>query len=395
VDLVHRAFGNNYLALQCIITAACVLGLSLVLTPLLGRCARAFGILAPVRDRDVHVRPVPYLGGVAIFLAFFAGIVLFMPLAGTRHDALNTSFLIGDSTLKQLRGLLLGATIAVLVGVVDDVLTSRNTRGLRPSIHFLGQLLAAGAALAGGLDAVRGVSNPLSSLHFLYAHPEKHLQILLTPSFLGVSLGMAFTMFWIVGMMNTVNFMDGLDGLAAGVVMISAILLAIWSGWTHGAGNSALLGSEILLLPPLILAAALLGFLFYNWAPARIFMGDAGAQFSGYTLGVLAILGPAKIGTALLILTVPILDTAWLFVRRPMEGKPFFSADAEHLHHRLLKRGFSKQQIVLMFYGVCTGLGLVDLAVDKAIKLVVFLAVVILTLVLLVRLTAWKPQPQI
>ena len=98
-------------------------------------------------------------------------------------------------------------------------------------------------------------------------------------------------MFWIVGMMNTVNFMDGLDGLASGVVMISAILLAIWSGWTHGAGATTLLGSQVLLLPPLILAAALLGFLVYNWAPASIFMGDAGAQFAGFTLGVLAILG--------------------------------------------------------------------------------------------------------
>ena len=278
MDLVHHAFGDNYLALQCIITAACVLGLSLALTPLLGRFARRFAILAPVRSRDVHPRPVPYLGGVAVYAAFVAGIVLFMPLTGIRQDALNTAFRIDDQTLKQFRGLLLGATVAVLVGVLDDVLTSRNTRGLRPSVHFLGQLLAAGAALAGGLDPVRGVSNPLSSLHFLYAHPEKHLQILLTSSVLGVSLGMVFTMFWIVGMMNTVNFMDGLDGLAAGVVMIAAVLLAIWSGWTHGAGATTLLGSQVLLLPPLILAAALLGFLFYNWAPARIFMGDAGAH---------------------------------------------------------------------------------------------------------------------
>ena len=392
MDLVHHAFGDEYLALQCIITAACILGLSLVLTPSLAKVARRFHLLAPVRDRDVHERPVPYLGGVAIFIAFFAGMVLFMPLTGTRHDALNTSFLIGDQTLKQFRGLLLGATIAVLVGVVDDVLTSRNTRGLRPSVHFLGQLLAAAAALFGGLDPVRGVSNPLSSIHFIYAQPEKHLQILLTPSFLGISLGMAFTMFWIVGMMNTVNFMDGLDGLAAGVVMIVAVLLAIWSGWTHGQGATTLLGSQVLLLPPLILAAALLGFLVYNWAPARIFMGDSGAQFSGFTLGVLAILGPAKIGTALLILTVPILDIAWVFIRRPIEGKPFFKADNEHLHHRLLQRGFSTRQIVLIFYGMCIALGAIDLAVDKAIKLVAFLAVVALTLTVLISMTAWKPQ---
>jgi UDP-N-acetylmuramyl pentapeptide phosphotransferase/UDP-N-acetylglucosamine-1-phosphate transferase len=319
--------------------------------------------------------------------------ILFEPLRGVRHDVLNPRFLVDGGTLKQLRGVLLGGVLAVLVGVIDDVLTSRNGRGLRPSVHFGGQLLAAGAALLGGLNAVRGVSNPLSSVHALYAHPEKHLQILLTPSLLGVSIGMVFTLFWIVGMMNTVNFMDGLDGLAGGVVMIAALLLAIWSGRTHGEGATTLLGSQVLLLPPLLLAAALLGFLVYNWAPARIFLGDSGAQFAGYTLGVLAILGPAKIGTALLILTVPILDVAWVFIRRPLEGKPFFSADNEHLHHRLLQRGVSQQHIVLIFYGMCLALGLVDLALSKAAKLAAFLVVVAVTVAVLSRMTARPTRP--
>jgi len=103
-------------------------------------------------------------------------------------------------------------------------------------------------------------------------------------------------------------------------------------------------------------------------------------------------LGFGAIGTALLILTVPILDIAWVFIRRPIEGKPFFKADNEHLHHRLLQRGFSTRQIVLIFYGMCIALGAIDLAVDKAIKLVAFLAVVALTLTVLISMTAWKPQ---
>lgn len=392
MDLLHRAFGDSYLALQCTIAAATVLLLSLLLTPLVRVLAYRAGVLAPIRPRDMHTTPTPRLGGVAIFLAFVIGIVVFEPLTGRRPDTLNHLFLIEDHTVfKQLRGILLGAAIAVAVGVIDDLSTQRNTRGLRPSVHFLGQLVAAGAALIGGLDWVRGVSNPLSSLHFIYARPQDHLQILLTPSFLGISIGMLFTMFWIVGMMNTVNFLDGLDGLAAGVVMIAAILLAIWSGRTHDEGAGPLLASQVLLLPPLILAAALLGFLVYNWAPASIFMGDAGAQFAGFTIGALAILGPAKIGTALLILAVPILDVAWVFIRRPMQGARFFSADAEHLHHRLLKRGLSVRRIVLIFYIMCTALGVVDLVLSKASKLVAFLLVVLATVVVLSRITARSP----
>jgi UDP-GlcNAc:undecaprenyl-phosphate GlcNAc-1-phosphate transferase len=386
VDLLHRVFSDTSLAIQFIITAVSILGLSLILTPLIGQMARQMGILAPIRPRDTHTRPTPLLGGLAIYLAFVAGILLFEPLTGIRRDALNTGFLINGDTFKQLRGVLLGATIAVLVGVVDDVLTQRNSRGLRPSIHFLGQIVAAGAALIGGLDWVHGISNPLSSVQFIYAHPEKHLQILLA-----MPIGVAFTVFWIVGMMNTVNFLDGLDGLAGGVVMIAAALLAIWSGRTHGEGLNALVGSQVLVLPPLILAAALLGFLVYNWSPASIFMGDAGAQFAGFTVGALAILGPAKIGTALLILAIPILDVAWVFIRRPMHGEPFFSADSEHLHHRLLKRGFSVQRIVLIFYAMCTALGLADLVLNKASKLIAFLLVVIVTVVVLSRMTAKQP----
>ncbi|MDB5074543.1 MAG: Rfe [Chloroflexi bacterium] len=386
MDLLHRTFGDTSLALQFIITAACVFGLSLALTPLIRHIARQTGILAPIRARDTHTRPTPLLGGVAIYLAFIAGVLLFEPLTGNRFDVLNKQFQINGDTFKQFRGVLLGASIAVLIGIIDDVLTQRNARGLRPSIHCLGQIAAAGAALIGGLDWVHGISNPLSSVQFIYAHPEKHLQILLA-----MPIGVAFTIFWIVGMMNTVNFLDGLDGLAGGVVMIAAALLAIWSGRTHGEGLNALVGSQVLVLPPLILAAALLGFLIYNWSPASIFMGDAGAQFAGFTVGALAILGPAKIGTALLILAIPILDVAWVFIRRPMQGSAFFSADSEHLHHRLLKRGFSVQRIVLTFYAMCTALGLADLVLNKASKLLAFLLVVVVTVIVLSRMTAKQP----
>jgi UDP-N-acetylmuramyl pentapeptide phosphotransferase/UDP-N-acetylglucosamine-1-phosphate transferase len=386
VDLLYRVFGDRLLPLQLAIAALAVLALSLILTPLVRELALRIGDLAPIGPRDVHTRPIPRLGGLAIYLAFVTGVVLFEPLAGARLDVLSNLSIDAGGTITQIHGLLIGGTIALLVGVVDELIRQQGRRGLSPAAHFAGQVLAAGVALASGLKPVRGIANPLS-IHLFYAHPEQHKQILL----LG-PVGVLFTMFWIVGMMNTINFLDGLDGLAGGVVMIAAILLAVWSGRVHDAGFGPLLGSEVLMLPPLILAAALLGFLCFNWWPARIFMGDSGAQFAGFTVGVLAVLGPAKIGTALLILAVPILDIAWVFVRRPASGRKFFHDDREHLHHRLLDLGWSQQRIVLSFYTICIALSVADLLLSSVAKLIAFLVVAITTVAVLARITLKAPR---
>jgi UDP-GlcNAc:undecaprenyl-phosphate GlcNAc-1-phosphate transferase len=386
VDLLYRVFGDRLLPLQLALAALAVLALSLILTPLVRRLALRIGDLAPIGPRDVHTRPIPRLGGLAIYLAFVTGILLFEPLAGSRLDVLSNLPIDAGGTITQIHGLLIGGTIALLVGVVDELIRQQGRRGLSPAAHFAGQALAAGVALASGLKPVRGIANPLS-IHLFYAHPEQHKQILL----LG-PIGVLFTMFWIVGMMNTINFLDGLDGLAGGVVMITAILLALWSGRVHDAGFGPLLGSEVLMLPPLILAAALLGFLCFNWWPARIFMGDSGAQFAGFTVGVLAVLGPAKIGTALLILAVPILDIAWVFVRRPASGRKFFHDDRGHLHHRLLDLGWSQQRIVLSFYTICIALSVADLMLSSAAKLIAFLVVAITTVAVLARITLKAPR---
>ncbi len=380
VDLLYRAFGAAHIWLQLTVAAAAVFTLALALTPLLGALSRRAGILSPGdRDRDTRRDRVPLLGGVAFYLAFTIGMIVLEPLAGSRRDALSGVSIDAGHLMFQLHGLLLGGAVAVAVGVLDDIFD------LRPAVHFVGQIAAAATALIGGLAPVRGISNPLAN-HFFYAHPEKHLQILLAPP---VAIG--FTLFWIVGMMNTVNFLDGLDGLAGGVTAIAAILLAIWSGRIHDQGSGPLVGSEVLVLPALLLAAALIGFLVFNWPPARIFMGDCGAQFAGFTLGALAILGPAKIGTALLILAVPILDIAWVFVRRPSQGKSVAGADREHLHHRLLDRGMSTRRIVLSFYAICIALGAIDLTLSRTSKLIAFLVVAVATVVLLVRVTEGKP----
>jgi UDP-N-acetylmuramyl pentapeptide phosphotransferase/UDP-N-acetylglucosamine-1-phosphate transferase len=191
-------------------------------------------------------------------------------------------------------------------------------------------------------------------------------------------------------MMNTVNFLDGLDGLAGGVVTIAAILLAIWSSGVHKDVGGPNVASEVLVLPPLLLAAALIGYLLYNWYPASIIMGDSGAQFSGFIIGVLAILGPAKIGTALLILAVPILDVAWVYVRR---GRHFSTADRGHLHHQLVALGFSQRRIVLMFYSVCIALGVIDLLLNRLAKLLAFMVVAAITVSALIWITQHRLPP--
>lgn len=386
MDLLFRAFGRqgDSVTLQCALGALCVLALSLALTSLARALSRRLGILAPPHDHSIHTGSISRLGGVAIFLSFALGMLLFEPLRGGRADLLSGLPVDTGHIIAQIRGLLIGATVAVTVGLLDDLL---QPRGLPAAAKFLGQILAVVAAFKGGLRPVRGIANPFA-VPLFYAHPEQHKQILLhTPldAHLGIAvLAFGFTALWIMGMMNTVNFLDGLDGLAGGVVTIAAILLAIWSSGPHLDVGGPIVASAVLMLPPVLLAAALLGFLIYNWYPASIIMGDSGAQFTGFTLGVLAILGPAKIGTALLILVVPILDVAWVYVRR---GRRFSRPDRGHLHHRLLELGFSQRRIVLLFYGICIGLGAIDLLLTRISKLLAFLVAAAVTVALLARLT--------
>jgi UDP-N-acetylmuramyl pentapeptide phosphotransferase/UDP-N-acetylglucosamine-1-phosphate transferase len=390
VDLLFRAFGHpgGGVALQCAIAALCVLALSLALTALALALSRRLGVLAPPHDHSIHTQPISRLGGGAVFLSFALGMLLFEPLRGARADLLSGLPIDSGHLLAQIRGLLLGATVAVTLGLLDDLL---QPRGLPAAVKLLGQILAVVVAFMGGLRPVQGIANPFA-VPLFYAHPEKHKQILLqTPldAHLGIAvLAFAFTAFWIVAMMNTINFLDGLDGLAGGVATIAAILLAIWSSGVHHDVGGPIVASEVLVLPPILLAAALIGFLVYNWYPASIIMGDSGAQFTGFTLGVLAVLGPAKIGTAMLILIVPIMDVAWVYVRR---GRHFSRPDRGHLHHRLLEIGFSQRRIVLLFYGICIALGTIDLLLTRISKLLAFVAVALITVALLARLARRHP----
>ncbi len=175
-------------------------------------------------------------------------------------------------------------------------------------------------------------------------------------------------MFWIIGMVNSINWIDGLDGLSSGIALIAAVTLGLISLSTQ-------VGQPLIAVLCFALAGALLGFLRWNFHPATIFAGTSGVQFVGYTLAVLSVLGTAKVAVALLVLGVPIIDTFWIIVRRISEGRSPFTPDRSHIHHRLLDLGLSHRQTVLAIYGICVALAVLALVLTGATQLYAFLGV--------------------
>jgi len=251
---------------------------------------------------------------------------------------------------KLLTGVLLGSSLIFAFGLWDDY------RQLPPWPQFIAQFGVALIAIAFDIIVER-VTLPIFGLTVF-------------PHWITYPL----TIFWVMGMINTVNWLDGLDGLATGVATIASLLFAI---------HAYSLGQTIVALFPLALAAACLGFLPFNFHPARIFMGS-GSMLLGFALASLSILAPAKVATALLVLGIPIVDVAWLIIQRwRQRGNPVKSG-RDHLHYRLLDLGLSQRQIVTLYYTFCTAFGLLALVVaDRIFKLIALVVMSILTLFLL------------
>jgi UDP-GlcNAc:undecaprenyl-phosphate GlcNAc-1-phosphate transferase len=247
----------------------------------------------------------------------------------------------GDDALR-LRGVVLGSMVLLLGGLIDD------RWDLSPWAQFAIQIGGAMIAVS-HIIFIEVFTNPLSGE-----------EVWLSSRFPAATI----TVIWIVALINTVNWLDGLDGLAAGVGTIAALLFA----W-----HSYRLGQEAVAAFPLALAGALLGFLPYNFAPARIFLGTAGAYVLGYNLATLAILSPAKIATALLVLAVPIIDGAWRVIDRLRHGRSPFYGDRGHLHFRLVDQGVPVRRIVLGYYAVSLTFGLVAIFAPGLMKLVILL----------------------
>ena len=296
---------------------ACVL--ALWLTPIAARIATHVGLVdRRSSDRRLHTKPIPFGGGIAMFVAVAVPVLLLQPSLGGRAHAI-----------------LLGACVCAAVGLLDDRFE------IDPFAKFAGEIVAAAIPVAAGATI-------------------DHLTLpLLHPLDLG-ALQYPVTMLWIVALMNSFNFIDGMDGLAAGVGAITASTFAILA-LSLNRGGAAVLAAA--------LAGACLGFLRYNFHPARVFMGDAGSLTLGYLLAVIAIQGVLKTAAAVallfptLVLLVPIFDTSFVLLHRIKYGRAPWSADANHLHHRFVRVGFGQRRAALALYAWCALLAGCALAV--------------------------------
>jgi UDP-GlcNAc:undecaprenyl-phosphate/decaprenyl-phosphate GlcNAc-1-phosphate transferase len=297
--------------------AAIALGIVILLTPAVGGMARLLGVVDEPDGRRLNRRPVPRLGGLAIFLGILVPALAFLDLSG------------------QMRGVMIGAAVACVVGAVDDF------RGLDPIPKLAGQIVAA------AIPTAFGVWIDHFTLPFVGAVD--------VPAWVGVPL----TVLWIVAVMNMVNFLDGLDGLAAGVCGISGMTFAVLA-LSLGKVDAAILSA--------VVAGACVGFLRHNFFPARIFMGDSGALVLGYTLATVAVAGLLKTASTvvlfmpLLVLAVPIIDTSFVVAKRMKYGVPVYTADRSHLHHRFVNIGFSQQRAALTMWAWCATLAAAALA---------------------------------
>ena len=317
-----------------LVAAAIGLVVAYLCTPAVAWTATLCGVLARPGGRHIHARPVPRLGGLAVYAAFVAAVVVGLTVGRPIHVLVRSHVVIATipytpSIDHPILGLLLGATLVTLLGVVDDA------RGLSPLVKLAGQVLAAAVLLPFGVG-MDVLTNPLGGMFFVGP------------------LGAVVTVVWIVALCNVMNLIDGVDGLAVGIAAIAGGTLLIAS-FLHGDVATAILNAA--------LVGATLGFLPYNFNPARIFLGDTGSMLLGYLLGALSVLGTYKSYTALSLLIplaalgVPVADTALAIARRWRSRQPIFQADTGHVHHVLLRHGLSQRQTVGVLYLVTAVLG--------------------------------------
>lgn len=294
----------------------------LILTPIVIKLCRKYNIVdIPKDSRRVHSKPMPRIGGVAIVTSMLIGFLIYYMLTKDIPSiALNEKFL----------GYIIGGLIIATMGLIDDLVN------LRARYKFFFQLAAGLVVYYFGIR-ITGIKIP-----FIY------------PDMIDFAwwIDLPLTLLWIIGVTNAINLIDGLDGLAAGITAISATSLLIIFIATSASLEAIIISA--------VLVGAVLGFLPYNFNPAKTFMGDVSANFLGFTMAVVSILGFAKgytmiaIIAPVLVLGIPIFDTVFAMVRRFLKGQPMLKPDGGHIHHRLIKRGFSQRQAVILLYTITT-----------------------------------------
>lgn len=303
-----------------------------VVTPYTIRFAKKIGALDMPKKRKMHDHPMPRLGGIAIIAGFIVSIIYLLTVMSIEKTITLTG---PDGYTVKLLGFFAGIFVLSVFCFFDD------WKGLPPYIKLIGQIIAAVIITFSGIRIDKIVIN--------------HLNTIISNE----TISIIITIIWIVGITNAINLIDGLDGLSSGISLISCLSLIIIFTL-----NSSPLISIILITS---LAGSLVGFLPFNFNPAKTFMGDIGSNFLGLSLAVISILGVAKTYTAivviapLIVFALPLIDTAFAIIRRIIKThsiRGVFKADREHLHHKLMKRGYTQKQAVFMLYGVSATLGM-------------------------------------
>lgn len=309
----------------------------LIITPFVIKLAHKIGATDKPNNRKVHQKIMPRLGGLGIFIGVVAGYFA----TGLYNE--------------RITGIIVGGIIIVILGVLDDKYE------LSAKWKLIGQLAAAGIIVMTGLR-IEYISIPfvLESFHIGW-------------------LAIPLTIFWIVGITNAINLIDGLDGLAAGISSIAIATIAVLA---------FIAGKDLILILSLIVLGSTIGFLFYNFHPAKIFMGDTGALFLGYCIAVFSLLGLYKSVTLfslvipIIILGVPVFDTAFAIIRRLLNKQPISAPDKSHLHHRLLALGFSHRNTVLVMYGFGIFFSMCAVFLTSATLLGTIIIMIVLMLIL-------------
>jgi UDP-GlcNAc:undecaprenyl-phosphate GlcNAc-1-phosphate transferase len=343
--------------------------LSVFFTYLIRKTAVKLNIIDyPNVERKIHKNPVPLLGGAGIFLAFF--IMLFF---------VKSYILSGSLEPRHWLGVFVGALILLIGGILDD------KYNLKPSRQLIFPILAALAVVAGGVG-IEKIGNPFLSLapalgNFIYLDQWRIPVINFGGRWHHFSvIKDGLTIIWLMGMMYTTKLLDGLDGLVSGVSAIGAFIIFLFTMTTK-------YYQPDVGLVALILCASTLGFLVFNWHPAKIFLGEGGSLLLGFILGVLAIISGGKIAIALLIMGLPIMDFAWTILRRAWSGKnPFKFADKKHLHHQLLNLGLSTRQTAWFFYFTSLAFGLAALFLQSQGKVIALGVLVLIMLGIVIGL---------
>lgn len=313
-------------------------------TPLAIWAAPKIGAMdIPKDERRVHNKPMPRFGGIAIFAGIIVSLYLFS------HDEENVN------------AAMLGCTLIYILGLIDDL------KNLKPIVKLTGQVICASAVYIAGLR-IEFITNYFGDGRIM----------------LGDVVCFVMTVLWLVAITNAINLIDGLDGLAAGIAAISALCIG-YVAYIHGQYAS--------MIDMMTIAGAALGFLPYNFNPAKIFMGDSGSQLLGFAIAAFSITGVVKSATVVvlvipaLVLGLPVFDTAFAIVRRVIKGKPISMGDKEHLHHRIMKAGFGQRRAVMLMYCISGIMGIVAVLYSRDLMVECFGLLLIAAILIYVLLS--------